>query len=87
MHFPKQLRSKRSYTILFQIGEVEVSGGMQYPERILMLMSRKNDYFKITVVNDSSIEEESEIKVFVVTVSSRSTAKIISAKKNNKETA
>ena len=35
----------------------------------------------------AEIEEESEIKVFVVTVSSRSTTKIIWAKKNNKGTA
>lgn len=56
-------------TWLFEIYEVQISDGMQYPDRILLVMAGKNNCFKVAEINDNSrdcIEEESEIEVFRV---------------------
>ena len=40
--------------MLFQPGEIDVPGGLQYAETVVMLKPRANNYFKIPIVNDSN---------------------------------
>ena len=40
--------------LLFQPGEIDVPGGLQYAETVVMLKPRVNNYFKIPIVNDSN---------------------------------